>query len=107
MSTLPQGSTYATYAPAQTLLTLLQERLSGDVAAIHAAALELLSGKQGLAPQAIRISINVEPEAAAEPGHEATAANRAITCWEHTYACGKSRSETSAILCTVHVCMDT
>ena len=34
------------------LLTMLQERLSGEIAAIHAAALEILSGQQGTAPQA-------------------------------------------------------
>ena len=84
---------------------MLQERLSGEIAAIHAAALEILSGQQGTAPQAIRMSINVEPEVVVEPGQEPVAANRSTTCWDHTYACGKS--ETGYIMCTVHVCMYT
>lgn len=102
--TLPD-STQATYAPAQALLTLLQERLSGEVAAIHAAALEMLSGQQGTAPSAVRMSINVEPEISPEPGREGVAANRSATCWDHTYACGKS--ESGYIMCTVHICMQT
>jgi hypothetical protein len=102
--TLP-GSTQATYAPAQALLTLLQERLSGEVAAIHAAALELLSGQQGTAPSAVRMSINVEPEISPEPGRDGAAANRSAACWDHTYACGKS--ESGYIMCTVHICMQT
>lgn len=95
----------ATYAPAQALLTLLQERLSGEVAAIHAAALEVLSGQQGAAPQAIRMSVDVEPEAVAEPGQEPVAAHRSTTCWQHSYACG--HSATGRIMCTVHVCLHT
>ena len=95
----------ATYAPAQTLLTLLQERLSGEVAAIHAAALELLSGQQGPAPSALRLSINVEPGEATEPHPEPGPATYAATCWDHTYACGKS--ESGYIMCTVHICMYT
>lgn len=100
--TLPDP-TQSTYAPAQALLTLLQERLSGEVAAIHAAALEMLSGQQGTAPGAVRMSISVEPEITPEPGREAVAANRSATCWDHTYACGKS--ESGYIMCTVHICM--
>jgi hypothetical protein len=93
----------ATSSPAQILLTMLQERLSGEIAAIHAAALEILSGQQGSVPHAIRMSISVEPEATSEPGQEPAAANRSTTCWDHTYACGKS--ESGYIMCTVHVCM--
>jgi hypothetical protein len=95
----------ATYTPAQALLTLLQDRLSGEVAAIHAAALELLSGQQGPAPSAFRMSLTVEPEAAREPRPEPTPSTRAATCWDHTYACGKS--EAAHIMCTVRICMDT
>jgi hypothetical protein len=92
-----------TYAPAQTLLNLLQDRLSGEVAAIHAAALELLSGQQGPAPSALRMSINVEPGEATEPRPESAPATYAATCWDHTYACGKST--TGYIMCTVQICM--
>lgn len=102
--TLP-GSTQSTYAPAQALLSMLQERLSGEVAAIHAAALEMLSGQQGTAPSAVRMSINVEPEGDQGSGQEPELANRSATCWDHTYACGKST--TGYIMCTVHVCMYT
>ncbi len=102
--TLP-GPNQSTYAPAQVLLTMLQERLSGEVAAIHAAALEMLSGHQGTAPSALRMSINVEPESTPEPGREPVAANRPATCWDHTYACGKS--ESGYIMCTVQTCMYT
>jgi hypothetical protein len=95
----------ATYAPAQALLTLLQERLSGEVAAIHAAALELLSGQQGPAPGAVRMSINVEPKDASEQHQESPAATYSASCWDHTYACGKS--ESGYIMCTVQICMYT
>lgn len=84
---------------------MLQERLSGEVAAIHAAALELLSGQQGTPPSAVRMSINVEPEPTPAPDREPVAANRSATCWDHTYACGKS--ESGYIMCTVHICMYT
>ena len=47
MSVTIPSPNQATYAPAQALLTLLQERLSGEIAAIHAAALEMLSGQHG------------------------------------------------------------
>lgn len=93
----------STFAPAQALATLLQERLSAEVAAIHAAALEMLGGQQGTAPSALRMSINVEPETSPEPGQESALANRAAICWDHTHACGKS--ETEDIMCTVHICM--
>jgi hypothetical protein len=101
--TLP-GSTRSTYAPAQALLTMLQEQLSVEVAAIHAAALEMLSGQHGTAASAVRMSVNVEPQTTPDAGRE-PAENRAATCWDHTYACGKS--ETGYIMCTVHICMYT
>jgi hypothetical protein len=95
----------ATYAPAQALLTMLQERLSGEVAAIHAAALDLLSGQQGPAPSAVRMSINVEPQGVPEPGQDPPVATYSASCWDHTYACGKS--ESGYIMCTVQICMYT
>lgn len=105
MSVTIPGSTQSTYAPAQALLTMLQERLSSEIASIHAAALEMLSGQHGTAASAVRMSINVEPETTSEPGREPAAANRSATCWDHTYACGKS--ESGYIMCTVHICMYT
>ena len=105
MTVTAPGPTQATYAPAQALLSMLQERLSGEVAAIHAAALEMLSGQQGAAPSALRMSITVEPEIEPEPARQPLAANRSTTCWDHTYACGKS--ESGYIMCTVHICMYT
>lgn len=105
MGTSTSGANQATYAPAQALLTLLQDRLSGEIAAIHAAALELLSGQQGPAPSAVRVSINVEREAAREPRPESKHATHVSTCWDHAYACGKS--ESGDIMCAVRVCMDT
>lgn len=47
MSVTTPSPNQATYAPAQALLTLLQERLSEEIAAVHAAALEMLSGQHG------------------------------------------------------------
>jgi hypothetical protein len=102
--TLP-GQNQSVYAPAQALLTMLQERLSGEVAAIHAAALEMLSGQHGTVANAVRVSMTVEPQTTPEADQEVVAANRSTTCWDHTYACGKS--ETGYIMCTVHICMYT
>lgn len=101
--TLP-GAAQSAYAPAQALLTMLQERLSGEIAAIHAAGLEMLSGQHGPAASAVRLSINVEPESSPEPGRE-PAANRSATCWDYTYVCGKT--PTGYTECTVHICMYT
>lgn len=95
----------ATYAPAQALLTLLQDRLSGEVAAIHAAALELLSGQQGPAPSSFRMSINVHPQGGFESHPEPAPAALAATCWDHSYACGQSKS--GYIMCTIQICIST
>ncbi|MCA9863528.1 MAG: hypothetical protein KC432_10930 [Thermomicrobiales bacterium] len=47
--TLP-GAAPPAYAPVQALLPLLQERLASEIAAIHAAGLEMLSGQQAQRP---------------------------------------------------------
>ena len=83
----------------QQTLSDFREQVSEQVAAIQAAARELVQGSAGasaLTGMDIQIGVGPDPKAARFD-------NTSVNCWDEDVICGKSTN--GYIHCTVHVCM--